>query len=518
MTVYTQKAFKLDKELPLTCATFGTYFLPRKAWSTVESLARKAIELTDVNAVASDGWYLLARKEHYQVQPDLAKALEYYNRADSARGGGDRGYLAARVGAAQIQILLRDFDGAKFRLEKIVQHSKSLEAMMLLGTLYAQDVFNNVISSVKEDRSNEHKKAIALFEAVRLAWKDPKRNLTPDSSLLICLSRLYEAEQPEKSLQCLLQVEQMALEDIPEEERPEDIEDEELLHAKLREQLPPQLLNNIGCFYYQADKFHQAKQILETALTSCVLLSQKDADVDTDALVTTISYNLARTHEALNELDEAKTVYVGLLARHDDYTDARIRVAYIELRQNPTLDGPKAVAALYEADSSNLEVRCLYGWYLSKSKRRAQNIAEDQEQRHYKHTLQHYDKHDRYSLTGMGNLYLTTAREMRRDTEQEREKRRKTYEKAVEFYDKALQLDSRNAYAAQGVGIALADDKKDFAAAVQVFSKIRDTIRDPSVYINLGHVYGELKQYSRAIENVSLSPKNVLIQSNLLQV
>ena len=504
MTVYTQKAFKLDKELPLTCATFGSYFLPRKAWPTVESLARKAIELTDVNAIASDGWYLLARKEHYQDPPNLIKASDFYNRADNARGGGDRGYVPARFGSAQIQILNRDIDGAKFRLEKMIQHSKSLEAMMLLGTLHAQDVFANQASSAKEDKSTEAKKAIALLETVRLAWKDPKKNIAPDSSLLICLARLYEVEQPEKSLQCLQQVEQMALDDMPEEDRPDDVEDEETMQARLREQLPPQLLNNIGCFQYQAEKYDYARDMFQTALTACVRVSEKDETVDTDALVTSISYNLARTYEAAGLLDEARQVYEGLLARHDDYTDARTRLAYIELRQNPTADGPKAMAALYETDSTNLEVRSLFGWYLSKAKKRALNIAEDQEQRHYKHTLQHHDKHDRYSLTGMGNLYLATAREMRRDTEQDKDKRRKTFEKAVEFFDKALQLDPRNAYAAQGIGIALAEDKKDFGAAVQVFSKIRETVRDASVFVNLGHVYGELKQYSRAIENVSM--------------
>ena len=503
MTVYTQKAFKLDKEFPLTCATFGSYFLPRKAWGTVESLARRAIELTDVNAIASDGWYLLARKEHYQDHPDLSKANDFYSRSDNARGGGDRGYLAARFGSAQIQVLLQDYDSAKFKLEKMIQHSKSLEAMSLLGTLYAQEVFTNQASSVKEDKSTELKKAIALLEAVRLTWKDPKRNAVPDSSLLITLARLYETEQPEKSVQCLLQVERMALDDIPEQDKPNDIENEDMLQAKLREQLPPQLLNNIGCFQYQIEKFDRARELFQTALTACVRVGEKDDTIDTDALVTTISYNLARTYEASGLFDEAKQVYEGLLARHDDYTDARIRLAYLGLRQSPTGDGPNAMAALYETDSSNLEVRALYGWYLGKAKKRAVNIAEDQEQRHYKHTLQQHDKHDRYSLTGMGNLYLTTAREMRRDSDQDKEKKRKMYEKAVEFYDKALQLDPRNAYAAQGIGIALAEDKRDFPGAVQVFSKIRDTIRDASVYVNLGHVYGELKQYSRAVESES---------------
>jgi len=500
MTQYTQKAFKLDKEFPITCATFGNYFLPKKAYPTVENLARRAIELTDVNAIASDGWYLLARKEHYQNQ--LSRANDFYGRADLARGSGDKGYLPARFGSAQVQILEQDLDGAKFRLEKILQSSKSSEAMMLLGTLYAEEVFANSASGYKEDKSTELKKAIAHLEAVRMAWKDPKKNITPDSTVLVYLARLYESDHPEKSLQCLQQVEHMDMEDIPDDERPEDIEDEVELMSALREQLAPQLLNNIGCFQYQAEKYDLAREMFQTALNACVKAGEKDEAIDTDALVTTISYNLARTYEAAGLLDEAHKVYEGLLARHSDYTDANTRLAYIALRQNPTDDGPKAMAALYQTDSTNLEVRSLFGWYLSRSKRRTTNIAEDQEQRHYKHTLQHHDKHDRYSLTGMGNLYLTTAREMRRDTEQDKDKRRKTYEKAVEFFDKALQLDPRNAYAAQGIGIALVEDKKDFAAAVQVFSKIKDTIRDPSVYINLGHVYAELKQYSRAIENV----------------
>jgi RNA polymerase-associated protein CTR9 len=105
----------------------------------------------------------------------------------------------------------------------------------------------------------------------------------------------------------------------------------------------------------------------------------------------------------------------------------------------------------------------------------------------------------------MGNLHLLAARDMRRDTEQDREKRRKAYERAVEFFDKALQLDPKNAYAAQGIAIAIVDDKKDYSTAVQIFTKIRDTLRDASVYMNLGHVYAELRQYNKSIENVSIS-------------
>ena len=503
MTEYTQKAFKLDEKLPLTCATFGGYFLMRKAMSQVERLARRAIELTDVNAIASEGWYLLARKEHHGE--DIAKANEYYLKADQARGGDNKGYLPAKFGAAQVKVLMQDFDGAKFQLEKLVQQSKSIEAITLLGSLYAEDYFKAQVMNNKEDKSPLLRKAISLLESVRAAWKDPKRNISPDSSVLITLARLYETDNPDKALQCLQQVEKLELDDIPQEERPEGIEDESDLVAALRECLPPQLLNNISCYFYHAEKFTESRDYLQTALNACVKAGERDPSLDTDAVVTTISYNLARTYEAEGDIDEAKRVYEGLLKRQSDYVDANTRLTYIKLRQNPRDEGPKAIQELYRSLPGNLDVRALYGWYLNKAKRETLNIADDQEQRHYKHTLQGHDKHDRYSLTGMGNIYLSIARELPRESDpaKDKEKRSKMYEKAIEFFDKALQLDPKNAYAAQGVGIALVEDKKGHGAAVQIFSKVRESVKDRSVYVNLGHVYFDLKQYSRAVENVS---------------
>lgn len=501
MTEYTQTAWKLDTKFPLTCATFANYFLLRKAWPTVEKLARQAIEATDVNAIAGDGWYLLARKEHYEG--DIAKATDYYNRADQARGGDDKGYLPAKFGAAQLRTLAGDYEGAKHRLERIVQQVKSVEAMTLLGLLYAEEVYVNQAAGLKEDKSNETKKAIALLESVRNSWKDPKKKVSPDSSLLLNLARLYETENPERSLQCLQQVETIETEEIPDEDRPQNIEDPVQMTAALRELLPPQLLNNMAAFHYQAERYSQARELFQSALNACVKIGDKDATVDTDALVTSISFNLARTYEAENMLPEAKKVFEGLLERHPDYTDARIRLGYIQLRENPSEEATQALKKLLDADPSDLEIRALYGWHLHKTKRRTLNPAEDAEQRHYKHSLQDNDKHDRYSLTGMGNIFLQVAREMRRDTDQDKEKRSKTYARAIEFFDKALQLDPKNAYAAQGIGIALAEEKKDHAGAIQIFTSIREALRDPSVFLNLGHSFCEVKQYARAIENVS---------------
>ena len=475
MTQYTQKAFKIDNSFPLSCATFGNYFLLRKAYTQVENLARKAIEQTDVNAIASDGWYLLARKEHYE--DETQKAADYYNRADQARGGTDKGYWPAKFGAIQLLVALGDFDGAKFRLEKLLQTSKNLEATILLGCLYAEDVFAAQSSGSKDDKTPETRKAINLLETVRKSWKEEKTKREPDETILLYLARLYETAYPAESMKCLQEVEKQQLDNIPEEDRPQDLEEgsEEYVRA-MRQKLPPQLLNNIGVFHYQAEDYNSARGCFEIALQACMRVDAEEG-IDADAYVTTVSYNLGRAWEASGNFEEAKKVYQGLLQRHADYTDASARCVYIGLREHPTDEGPRAMGKLYETDSTNIEVRALYGWYLNKSKRKAVNINEDQEQRHYKHTLQGYDKHDKYSLTGMGNIYLLTARDMKRDTDADKDKRRKMYEKAVEFFDKALQLDPRNAYAAQGIAIALVDDKKDYATAVQIFSRVRDTIR-----------------------------------------
>ena len=505
MTEFTQKAFKLDKNVPMTCSTFSGYFLSRKNWDNATKLARKAIDYTDVNAIASDGWYLLARRAHYAG--DAEKASDYYRRADDARGGTDSGYLPAKFGVAQLSVLQNDLGEAKLRLEKMIQQSRNYEAMILLGTLYAEEIFASLDSDVKEDKSAEFKKALSLLEGVRSAWKDPKKNLSPDASVLLNLARLYEIEHPDKALQCLQQVEQLELDQIPESEYPEGITDDAEIKTALRKFLPPQLLNNIGCFHAQAEKHDLASELFEAALGACIYVGEKDPSADTDALVSTISFNLGRSYESQGLTDKAVEVYDGLLARHDDYIDARTRLAYIKLRRNPNKEGPDAVAKLYQENNSDLEVRALYGWYLGKvhSKKGAKKVEEDPEYRHYKHTLQNYDKHDRYALIGMGNLYLMQAREMRRETDHEKAKRSAVYSKAVEFFDKALSLDPRNAYAAEGVAIALIEDKKDYKNALPILHKIRDTVKDFHIYVNLGHIYAELRQFSKAIEHYEVA-------------
>jgi RNA polymerase-associated protein CTR9 len=515
MTIHTYKALKMDGGFPLSNSTMASYFLMRKDFQKVKTLTFRALDRAEVDAIASDALYLLARESHQENPPNLAAAATFYSSADELRGGHDAGYLPAKFGTAQLKILAGDLEGAKNDLELLVQKFKSHEAMVILGTLYAEEVFKAQGAKSSEDKSKEHKKALQYLEQVRLAWRDSKKKTTPDIAVLLNLPRLYEQESPEKALQCLQQVEQMEIDGLPDDLKPSGTDDEAATMAALREHLSPQLLNNIGCFYYSYDnreKYEQAREMFQIALNATMRIAEQDPSNDADALVTTISYNLGRTYEALNEPDDAMKVYRGLLARHPDYTDANARLAYINFYQNPSGEGirpEEMIPAVYEKNKENLEIRALYGLFLNRTKRRTMNISEDVEQRFYKRTLQELDKHDIYSLVAMGNINLHIAREMRRETEDEKGKRASQYVRAVEFFDKALQLDPKCANAAMGIGIAFAESKKDFPTAIQIFSKVRETNRDYSVHMNLGHVFTESGQYARAVESYEQALKKV---------
>ena len=538
MTDHLSKAYRIDKTFPISCAALGSYFFLTNRYDNVEPLARNAIEKTDMVAIASDAWFLLGRKEHNL--DNLETAGEYYLRADAARGGGPaigKGYAPAKFASAQVGIQRgQDYETSKQMLEALMG-PKSIEASTLLGILTAEQYFilQKTLPAVASEGSKEAKdrqharslciQAIKHLENVQKSWtharnKDGSINVDAkkDETVLLYLARLYEQDEPAKSAKYLDEVEQLQFDKIPEDELPEaDVADDVKL-AELRRNVPPSLLNNRACHYYNSHEYSAARVMLETAMDACSKLSQKQEaerelaaegnmheedvdDTDVDALLTTISYNLGRTYEQLGLYDDAETTYKMLLSRHGDYTEAKARLAFMALIKNPRDEGPRAMAKLYSEESGNIDVRALMGFFHHGSKKKTPNIADDTEYRQYKHTLQNHDKHDLYSLTGMGNIHLTTAREMPRNNDAEKDKRSKMYVKAYEFFDKVLQLDSKNAYAAQGIAIMLCDDKKSYSEALQIFARVKDTVRDANVLTNLGHIYTELRQYPKAIEH-----------------
>ncbi len=108
---------------------------------------------------------------------------------------------------------------------------------------------------------------------------------------------------------------------------------------------------------------------------------------------------------------------------------------------------------------------------------------------------------------GMGNLHLASAREMRRETEADKQKRSAAYSRAVEFFDKALQLDPEECIALAGHRHrAWWRTRKDYKNALQIFIKVRDTIKDPHVlYQPCPHLCRASVVFSKAIESYEVA-------------
>jgi len=139
-------------------------------------------------------------------------------------------------------------------------------------------------------------------------------------------------------------------------------------------------------------------------------------------------------------------------------------------------------------------------------------------------SLKDYDKYDVYSLCIAAWVHYYQARENRDLTPKGIEERKKNFHKAAELYERVLQHDPLCAYAAQGLAIITADDAlgtlygvfpgpptdenakrtNNIREALEVFAKVRESVDDGSVYMNMGHCYYARDEFDRAIESVSV--------------
>ena len=86
--------------------------------------------------------------------------------------------------------------------------------------------------------------------------------------------------------------------------------------------IEPKLMNNLGVLDHLEGNLQQAQAAYERALTS----NSATALPDSDAVSTTILYNLARVYESQGELDRAQEAYEKLLSHHPEYVDGEYRI------------------------------------------------------------------------------------------------------------------------------------------------------------------------------------------------
>jgi RNA polymerase-associated protein CTR9 len=296
----------------------------------------------------------------------------------------------------------------------------------------------------------------------------------------------------------------------------------------------PRLLNNLGVVAHFDERHAEARSFYESALISASGLGTAAGE----AMATSVLYNLARVYEDQGEESLAKEAYEKLLTRHPEYVDgaflhfhcscisglhfplraAKIRQAQMlmDLRRNN--DAHELLVQALTSQSSNLNLRAFYTFFLiqTNSSKPAKDFVFA--------TLKDHDKYDVYSLCAAGWIMYHQARESRETMGVGLEERRRGFQRSAEFYEKALQLDPMCAIAAQGLAIVTAEDAlgsltgvvqpgvdenqrrlKSSREALDVFAKVRESVNDGSVYLNMGHCYYARDEFDRAIESVRLS-------------
>lgn len=474
---YTQAAYKADPAGAAEPAILlARHLFSRKRMDEVLKLCEKVSASSDVPAIQAEALFWMGRVYHFRE--DYDEALKCYERAVAESPSPFLPLLAK--GLVQ---LAQDSPEAVLTFESVVSaNPKSPESLLLFGLLSGKRALT--------DSKRVHA-AVTVLERYLYLCKEQKRR--PETDALLMLARLTEQSKPDTAMNALREVE-LSLE----------LSGTETENGILRAQVQ----NNLGVLHYFNGNFDAARKHLEQARDALGSVETGSPDMDAaEKLKVSVMFNLARLDDATGNADGARQGYKAVLDAAPGYLDAQIRLCYIDA----ALGAPgaeKHIEALLADNPKNLEVRSLYGWFLRRQRRQGARGADDgSEQKHYKQTLVEHNKHDCYSLVALGNIYLAIAREIRVAKNADAERKDKSYLKAAELFDKALHLDPRNAFAAQGIAIIFAETKRP-ELAMHFFGKIRETLDDISVHVNSGHCLLELRQFAKAIESYEYALDN----------
>lgn len=202
-------------------------------------------------------------------------------------------------------------------------NQNSVEAMAMLASLRAHP--RPGVSS--SEFAKERERARELFEKVI-----KELHLPEDSPRGSTSTNGVGSSRPNKSARNLAEDVDMHVE-IAKLWQEEDIDtvkravQEALRINEVAHRVEPKLMNNLGVLDHLESNLQQAQTAYERALTS----NSATALPDSDAVSTTILYNLARVYESQGELDRSQEAYEKLLAHHPEYVDGECRIPMIPI-------------------------------------------------------------------------------------------------------------------------------------------------------------------------------------------
>lgn len=479
---------------PVVLLTLSSYFFSKKNYDLVEKIINKIIG--SINIEKTGVGMGLGKLSKFQAnllsQCSFWLGRCYFNKSDFNQSQRyfhesnkfDDTNVLSKIGLGQSQVCKHLQQEALITFENLIkEYPKNLEINYCLGLLYSQ-------------LKSKRRKDMAINILERYISLSNNRGLTSDSDDLllnkepinlnayIILSKLYESKDINQSLSYLTKA----------------VESRQQINHKI----PSEIFNNIGVFNFNKNNYEVASKNFELAIES---LNETPEIFDTSAkredIMITLNYNLGRSLEVTDQT-KSISLHQEILNNNPNYFSAKLRILFLNLvsiNEMSNEDVKKELEDLLTIQASNLELRAFYGWFVKTFGKRV-GLKPDLDTNHQKETLVKFNSHDCYALISLANIYCIMARDLKGDKNEER--RKKYYIRAIELFLKVLSTDSKNVYAAQGLAIIYIENK-EYTKGLDILRKIRDSLNDISIYLNLGHVLNELKNYSKAIESYEIA-------------
>ncbi|VDM54221.1 unnamed protein product [Angiostrongylus costaricensis] len=435
------QAYSLEPENPVVLVHLANHFFFKGEMGKVERLAWHAMNMTESDEIKGEACYILARYFHYNR--DYEKAFKYYYQATTLNHPT---FVLPQYGLGQLYIMRGEFSQAITAFETVLKSMpNNMDTMKVLAALYAHTDSGN---------AERQEKAREMLTKVLEVFPN-------DVEVLIDLAQLLEGVDPQASITSAKHG--TACELIkPSEDGQMDA--------------PAAILNNIGALHMTMEKYERAKEYFEAAEAKLQEDLEGDlCDSKLSSYVITMRYNLARCLEHLCYLR------LGCLARDR----GQIYESSVWFKEAMSVD------------QNNADSWVLIGnLHMSKHEW-------GPGQKKFEQVLNKMDKEDAYSWVSLGNVWMEMLFNLGRKKTDIQGQETKYMDRALQMFGKALKIEPKNIWAANGIGCVLAS-KSMWQDARDIFAQVREATSEfYDVWMNIAHVYIELGQYVPALQMYS---------------
>ncbi|KAK6902689.1 hypothetical protein I203_107948 [Kwoniella mangroviensis CBS 8507] len=499
---FVKRAFKLNVKSPASALALATISGQGGQLPVASKLAERAIQYSDNKRHS-----VLANAERGRlgfIAGDVADAGRYIAaaKADDPKTVN----ILAELTLGQIAIKSGNLREALNFIEQTAKRLNGqgpLEYTVLHACLLAYPHPGMSNEELSKNRITARNMLSELHNLVATAESDEDwaklRGIGSDADIFVDLARLWQDESLERSISAY----QTALSIKSESELDEIPETQDLRPPDLK---TVRMSDNLGVLFQLQGNVETAERMYQEALQKISSTDGKEAEI----LKTILAYNLGRAYEEGGDTVKAAQWYRDVLRQHPEHMESKVRLALIAASAGRNYDAHTLLKEALKADETNLTLRSVYSNFLI-------SLGSYKEALAFTSQTLKYDRSDAYTFCALGWLHFTLGREAK--ASQEVADRPKQYLRSAEAYERALHIDPACAHAAQGLAIALVEDSltppksnlngvdegkyraRLAGQALSIFSRIKDSLADGPVNVNMGHCYFIRGEEEKAIES-----------------